>query len=91
MLPTPGNLQRTKPNAISLRVQESDFFQQFDTDGDGFISFGEYLLIVTFLAIPLEVHSLGLCFSSQSGRTRSCCAEVALRCPYLEFGKPFYP
>ena len=58
MPPTPGNLQHTKLYAISLCVQESDFFQQFDTDGDGFISFAEYLLIVTFLAIPLEVHSL---------------------------------
>ena len=36
-------------------VQDTDFFAQFDTDGDGYICFGEYLLIVTFLAIPLEV------------------------------------
>lgn len=35
--------------------KNSDFFKQFDTDGDGYISFSEYLLIVTFLAIPLEV------------------------------------
>lgn len=37
-------------------AQGTDFFDQFDTDGDGYICFGEYLLIVTFLAIPLEVH-----------------------------------
>lgn len=36
------------------RTQSSDFFKQFDTDGDGYISFSEYLMIVTFLAIPLE-------------------------------------
>ncbi len=40
-------------------VQGTDFFEQFDTDGDGYICFGEYLLIVTFLSIPLEVESLG--------------------------------
>lgn len=83
MAPTPGNLQHTEPYAIPLPVQESDFFQQFDTDGDGFISFREYLLIVTFLAIPLEVYNLGSCFTIQGGTTHSYCAEVALRCPYL--------
>ncbi|EIE18304.1 putative calcium binding atopy-related autoantigen 1 [Coccomyxa subellipsoidea C-169] len=35
-------------------MKNSDFFKQFDTDGDGYISFTEYLMIVTFLAIPLE-------------------------------------
>ncbi|EIE18603.1 hypothetical protein COCSUDRAFT_20509, partial [Coccomyxa subellipsoidea C-169] len=35
-----------------------DFFKQFDTDGDGYISFTEYLMIVTFLAIPLEARFL---------------------------------
>ena len=38
-----------------VHPKNSDFFKQFDTDGDGYISFSEYLLIVTFLAIPLEV------------------------------------
>ena len=44
---------------IPPSVQGTDFFEQFDTDGDGYICFGEYLLIVTFLSIPLEVESQG--------------------------------
>lgn len=43
--------------AIGLLCQNSDFFKLFDTDGDGYISFSEYLMIVTFLAIPLEACS----------------------------------
>jgi Ca2+-binding EF-hand superfamily protein len=35
-------------------MQNNDFFKMFDEDGDGLISFSEYLMIVTFLAIPLE-------------------------------------
>ena len=36
-------------------AQKNDFFKMFDEDGDGLVSFSEYLMIVTFLAIPLEV------------------------------------
>ena len=34
--------------------QESEFFRQFDLDGDGRINFDEYLLFTTLLAIPGE-------------------------------------
>ena len=36
-------------------LQESDFFKLFDVDGDGLVSFYEYLMLVTFLSIPPEV------------------------------------
>ena len=36
-------------------VQDSKFFQMFDVDGDGLISYTEYLLLITFLSIPVEV------------------------------------
>ena len=41
-------------------MQDSKFFQMFDVDGDGLISYPEYLLLITFLSIPVEVgaHSL---------------------------------
>ena len=45
-------------NLGSVLPKNSDFFKQFDTDGDGYISFTEYLMIVTFLAIPLEARFL---------------------------------
>ena len=35
----------------------SDFFRLFDVDGDGLISYFEYLLIVTFLSIPPQASS----------------------------------
>ena len=39
----------------SFSVQDSKFFQMFDVDGDGLISYTEYLLLITFLSIPVEV------------------------------------
>ena len=36
-------------------AQVSDFFHLFDVDGDGLISYFEYLLIITFLSIPPQV------------------------------------
>ena len=36
-------------------MQDSKFFQMFDVDGDGLISYSEYLLLITFLSIPVEV------------------------------------
>lgn len=36
-------------------MQDSKFFQMFDVDGDGLISYTEYLLLITFLSIPVEV------------------------------------
>ena len=36
-------------------LQERDFFKLFDVDGDGLVSFYEYLMLVTFLSIPPEV------------------------------------
>lgn len=30
----------------------------FDVDGDGLISYSEYLLLITFLSIPVEVRAL---------------------------------
>ena len=36
-------------------LQDSDFFKLFDVDGDGLVSFYEYLMLVTFLSIPPEV------------------------------------
>ena len=42
-----------KNNACA--VQDSKFFQMFDVDGDGLISYTEYLLLITFLSIPVEV------------------------------------
>lgn len=36
-------------------MQNSKFFQMFDVDGDGLISYSEYLLLITFLSIPVEV------------------------------------
>ena len=39
----------------SVCVQDSKFFQMFDVDGDGLISYSEYLLLITFLSIPVEV------------------------------------
>lgn len=38
-------------------MQNSKFFQMFDVDGDGLISYSEYLLLITFLSIPVEVTS----------------------------------
>ncbi|BDA50970.1 Calcium uptake protein 1, mitochondrial [Coccomyxa sp. Obi] len=46
--------RRVQSPLISDTMKSSDFFKQFDADGDGYISFSEYLMIVTFLAIPLE-------------------------------------
>ena len=50
-------------------LQESDFFKLFDVDGDGLVSFYEYLMLVTFLSIPPEVREWLLAF---------CRARVAL-------------
>ena len=36
-------------------LQDSEFFKLFDVDGDGLVSFYEYLMLVTFLSIPPEV------------------------------------
>ena len=38
-----------------MKLQDSNFFQMFDVDGDGLISYSEYLLLITFLSIPVEV------------------------------------
>ena len=40
---------------MSVVIQNSKFFQMFDVDGDGLISYSEYLLLITFLSIPVEV------------------------------------
>ena len=58
-------------------LQESDFFQLFDVDGDGLVSFYEYLMLVTFLSIPPEVwvgcwHSAGQGFSTQQPQAQLC-------------------
>ena len=36
-------------------MQESDFFKKLDSDGDGLLSFQEYMLIITLLSIPDHV------------------------------------
>ena len=40
---------------VCVCMQDSKFFQMFDVDGDGLISYSEYLLLITFLSIPVEV------------------------------------
>lgn len=42
-------------SAHMLILQSNFFMKHFDIDGDGLISFHEYLLIVTLLSIPLKV------------------------------------
>ena len=44
-------------DALVLLLQDSNFFQMFDVDNDGLISYTEYLLLITFLSIPVEVRS----------------------------------
>ena len=89
-------VQSADCQCFACAVQDTDFFEQFDTDGDGYalpylsclarlgalpacqgahlmlssmkaakvatpcryICYGEYLLILTFLAIPLEVRNV---------------------------------
>ena len=49
---------------FDVYVQNSKFFQMFDVDGDGLISYSEYLLLITFLSIPVEVSCKSLPFSA---------------------------
>lgn len=37
-----------------MQAEQDDFFKMFDTNGDGLISFSEYLLLLTFLSIPIS-------------------------------------
>ena len=41
--------------ALRAPAAASPFFAQFDTDGDGLISYEEFLLVMSFLAILPEV------------------------------------
>ncbi|GAQ80438.1 hypothetical protein KFL_000540150 [Klebsormidium nitens] len=41
-----------EPSQGGLRCPESKLFKLFDTNGDGFISFPEYIFFVTLLSIP---------------------------------------
>lgn len=43
------------PTVLCVSAQSNFFMKHFDIDGDGLISFHEYLLIVTLLSIPLKV------------------------------------
>ncbi|DBB15580.1 TPA: hypothetical protein ACH3X3_003794 [Trebouxia sp. C0006] len=45
--------ERAPAGDVSPRM-DSKFFQMFDVDGDGLISYTEYLLLITFLSIPVE-------------------------------------
>ncbi|DBA98639.1 TPA: hypothetical protein ACH3X1_014425 [Trebouxia sp. C0004] len=45
--------ERAPTGDVSPRM-DSKFFQMFDVDGDGLISYTEYLLLITFLSIPVE-------------------------------------
>lgn len=38
-----------------LVLQESNFFKSLDSDGDGLLSFQEYMLVITLLSIPEQV------------------------------------
>ncbi|KAL3131679.1 hypothetical protein ABBQ38_007972 [Trebouxia sp. C0009 RCD-2024] len=42
------------PTSDKSPKMDSKFFQMFDVDGDGLISYSEYLLLITFLSIPVE-------------------------------------
>ena len=57
-------------------MQDSKFFQMFDVDGDGLISYSEYLLLITFLSIPVEVGAHSLQMSCQR-RARNKLVESA--------------
>ena len=43
--------------ALRPPAAASPFFAQFDTDGDGLISYEEFLLVMSFLAILPEVRA----------------------------------
>ena len=43
--------------ALRPPAAASPFFAQFDTDGDGLISYEEFLLVMSFLAILPQVRS----------------------------------
>ena len=45
------------PRASAAGVQESNFFKSLDSDGDGLLSFQEYMLLITLLSIPEQVHT----------------------------------
>lgn len=46
--------------ALRPPAAASPFFAQFDTDGDGLISYEEFLLVMSFLAILPEVRAFAL-------------------------------
>lgn len=67
-----SNVARSCPFFLCLCLSAAgaeDFFTEMDVDGDGLISFGEYLVFTTLLAIPKS--EVRLCFemldADQSG------------------------
>lgn len=52
-----GALSGEKATVIRQPQIASDFFAHFDLDGDGLISYEEYLLVMSFLAILPEVRA----------------------------------
>ena len=52
-----GALSGEKAAVIRQPQIASDFFAHFDLDGDGLISYEEYLLVMSFLAILPEVRA----------------------------------